>query len=101
EYIKASRWRQNSGPATSTAPTTGKNCCCREPEIYEVLEERSVKCAIRIPSNENPGRNIGELLTRAVGRPSHKPVVWYKNFLCQASWKKARRDVARLDFHFG
>lgn len=28
-----------------------------KPEIYEVLEERSVKCAIRIPSNENPERN--------------------------------------------
>ena len=72
-----------------------------KPEIYEVLEERSVKCAIRIPSNENPERNIAELLTRPVGRPSHKPVVWYKNFLCQASWKTARRVVAKVEFQFG
>ena len=24
---------------------------------------------------------MAELLTRPVGRPSHKPVVWYKSFL--------------------
>jgi hypothetical protein len=30
DLIKASRWRQSSGPATPTAPTTRKNCCCRE-----------------------------------------------------------------------
>ena len=32
--------------------------------------------AIRIPANENLERDIAELLTRTVGRPSHKPVVW-------------------------
>src|SRR5271166_6743434 len=37
-------------------------------------------------------RDSAELLTRPVGRPSHKPVVWYKGFLYQAaSWKTARR----------
>jgi hypothetical protein len=42
------------------------------------------------------------LLTRPVGRPSHKPVVRYKGFLYQAeSWKKARRVVAKVEFHFG
>ena len=36
-------------------------------------------------------------LTRPVGRPSHKPVVWYKGFLYQAaSWKTARRVVAKV-----
>ena len=45
---------------------------------------------------------IAELLTRPVGRPSHKPVVWYKGFLYQAaSWKTARRVVAKVEFHFG
>jgi hypothetical protein len=43
--------------------------------VYEALEERGVKYAIRIPSNENLERDIAELLTRPVGRPSHKPVV--------------------------
>jgi hypothetical protein len=73
-----------------------------KPEIYEALEERGVKYATRIPSNENLERDIAELLTRPVGRPSHKPVVWYKNFLYQAaSWKEARRAVAKIEFHFG
>ena len=47
-------------------------------------------------------RDIAELLTRPVGRPSHKPVVWYKGFLYQAaSWKTARRVVAKVEFHCG
>jgi hypothetical protein len=42
------------------------------------------------------------LLTRPVGRPSHKPVVWYKGFLYQAaSWKTTRRVVAKVELHFG
>ena len=73
-----------------------------KPEIYEALEERGVKYAIRIPANENLERDIAELLTRPVERPSHKPVVWYKGFLYQAaSWKTARRVVAKIEFHFG
>jgi hypothetical protein len=73
-----------------------------KPEIYEALEERGVKYAIRIPSNDSLERDIAELLTRPVGRPSYKPVVWYKGFLYQAaSWKTARRVVAKVEFHFG
>ena len=73
-----------------------------KPEIYEALEERGVKYAIRIPSNDNLEQDIAELLTRPVGRPSHKPVVWHKRFLYQAaSWKTARRVVAKVEFHFG
>jgi hypothetical protein len=42
------------------------------------------------------------LLTRPVGRPSHKPIVWYKGFLYQAaSWKTVGRVVAKVEFHFG
>ena len=48
-----------------------------KPEIYEALEGRGVKYAIRIPANDNLERDIAELLTRPVGRPSHKPVVRY------------------------
>ena len=37
-----------------------------------------------------------------MGRPSHKPVVRYKSFLYQAAtWKAARRVVAKVEFHFG
>ena len=46
------------------------------PEIYEALEERGVKYAIRIPANDSLERDMAEVLTRPVGRPSHKPVVW-------------------------
>jgi DDE family transposase len=73
-----------------------------KPEVYEALEERSVKYVIRIPANDSLERDIAELLTRPVGRPSYKPVVWYKSFLYQAaSWKTARRVVAKVEFHFG
>jgi hypothetical protein len=73
-----------------------------KPEIYEALEERGVQYAIRIPANDSLERDIAELLTRPVGRPSQKPVVWYKGFLYQAaSWKTARRVVAKVEFHFG
>jgi hypothetical protein len=73
-----------------------------KPEIYEALEERGVKYAIRIPSNDSLERDIAGLLTRPVGRPSHKPVIWYKSFLYQATgWKTPRRVVAKVEFHFG
>jgi hypothetical protein len=73
-----------------------------KPEIYEALEERGVKYAIRLPANDSLLHDIEELLTRPAGRPSHKPVVWYKGFLYQAaSWKTARRVVAKVEFHAG
>jgi len=73
-----------------------------KPEIYEALEGRGVKYAIRIPANDSLERDIAELLRRPVGRPSHQPVVWYKGFLYQAaSWKTARRVVAKVEFHAG
>ena len=68
-----------------------------KPEIYDALEERGVKYAIRIPANENLERDVAELLPRPVGRPSHKPIMWYKGFLYRAaSWTTARRVVARV-----
>ena len=83
-------------PGPEGAPAFAK------PEIYEALEEWGVKYAIRIPSNDGLEPDIAELLTRPVGRPGHKPVVWYKSFLYQAaSWKIARRVVAKVEFHFG
>jgi hypothetical protein len=61
-----------------------------------------VKYAIRIPANDSLERDIAEMLTRPMGRPSHKPVVRYKGFLYQAeSWTKARQVVAKVEFHCG
>jgi len=51
-----------------------------KPEIYEALEERGVKYAIRIPANDSLERDIAELLTRPVGRPSHQPVVCSRRY---------------------
>ena len=42
------------------------------------------------------------MLTRPVGRPSKKPLVEFKGFLYQAaSWKTARRVVAKVEHHPG
>jgi len=73
-----------------------------KPEIYEALESRGVKQAIHIPANENLERDVAELLPRPVGRPSHKPIVWYRGFLYRAaSWTTARRVVAKVEHHAG
>ncbi len=73
-----------------------------KPELYEALEKRGVKYAIRIPSNDILEREVADLLIRSVGRPSYKPVVRYKSFRYQAaSWKIARRVVAKIEFHCG
>src|SRR6202140_2612095 len=73
-----------------------------KPEIYEALEERDVKYAIRLPANDNLDRNITELLTRPVGRPSYKPLVWFKSFLYQAaSWRTAGRGIAEVEVDLG
>ena len=56
-----------------------------KPEIYEALEVRGVKYAIRIPANESLERDIAEPLRRPVGRPSQKPLVEYKRFLYRAA----------------
>src|ERR1019366_2384079 len=47
-------------------------------------------------------RDIAELLTRPVGRPSHKSVLMDTGFLYQAaSWNTARRVVPKVEFHAG
>ena len=116
-------WRQSCVPATCTAPRAREELLLPEierqqklskevafradaafakPEIYEALESRGVKYAIRIPANENLERDVAELLPRPVGRPSHKPIVWYKGFLYRAaSWTTARRVVAKVEHHAG
>jgi Transposase DDE domain group 1 len=78
-----------------------RRCGLPRPEIYEAHEARQVKYAIRLPANGNLESRITELLKRPAGRPSYRPS-WYKSFLYQAaSWTKARRIVAKVEFHFG
>jgi hypothetical protein len=104
----AEDWEEVLLPEIERQQELGKDVVFRadaafaKPEIYEALEERGVKYAIRLPANDSLERDIEELLTRPVGRPSHKSVVWYKGFLYQAaSWKTARRVVAKVEFHAG
>jgi hypothetical protein len=104
----AEGWEEVLLPEVERQKGMGKEVAFRadaafaKPEVYEALEARGVKYAIRIPANDSMEWDIAELLTRPVGRPSHKSVVWYKGFLYQAaSWKRARRVVAKVEFHFG
>ena len=37
-----------------------------------------------------------------MGRPPRKPIVWYADFNYQAaSWKRARRVIAKVEWHRG
>ena len=45
--------------------------------------------------------STSHLLPRPVGRPSHKPQVFYESFSYQAqSWDHPRRVVAKVEWHF-
>jgi hypothetical protein len=72
------------------------------PELYEYLEAERYLYAIRLPANEILHRQIEPFLTRPVGRPPNKPVVWYHDFLYQAgTWDRPRRVVAKIEHHKG
>jgi len=73
-----------------------------KPEIYEYLEENGLLYAIRLPANDLLYDEIKHLLTRPVGRPSRKPIVWFYEFKYRAaSWHKMRRVVAKVEWHQG
>jgi Transposase DDE domain group 1 len=82
----ADGWEELLLPEIDRQQAQGKEVAFRgdaafaKPELYEALEEREVKYAIRLPANDNLQRKITALLTRPVGRPSYKPVVWFKSF---------------------
>jgi hypothetical protein len=72
------------------------------PDIYEFLEEEGYEYAIRLKANNKLHREIEHLLTRPVGRPSRKPIVWFHSFMYQAeSWTIPRRVVAKVEWHRG
>jgi hypothetical protein len=80
----------------------GADAAFARPGIYEALDKRGVKCAIRIPARESLERDMAELLTRPLGRRCHEPLVRYKGFLYQAAgWTKARHGVAKVELHAG
>jgi len=72
------------------------------PELYEYLEPEGYLYAIRLPANQVLQREIEPFLTRPVGRPPNRPIVWYHDFRYQAgSWNKPRRVVAKIEWHKG
>jgi hypothetical protein len=72
------------------------------PEIYEFLEAEDMGYAIRLPANRVVQDKIGHLLKRPVGRPSQEVRRYYASFTYQAqSWNKARRIVAKVEWHPG
>jgi len=72
------------------------------PALYRVLEEEGYRYAIRLKANAVLEREISHLLTRPVGRPSHRPKVFYHSFQYQAkSWQSSRRVVAKVEWHAG
>ena len=72
------------------------------PGLYEALERRGVRYAIRLPANDVLERRIEDLLTRPRGRPSHAPLVRYRSFEYQAaSWGRPRRVIAKIEHHLG
>jgi len=72
------------------------------PDLYSYLEEENFSYAIRLKSNAILQKHISPLLTRPVGRPSRAPKVFYASFQYQAaSWQRARRVVAKVEWHAG
>jgi len=104
----ADRWRELLEPIVQRYENNKKrkyfqgDAAFAKPEIYEYLEENGLLYAIRLPANDVLYDEIKHLLTRPVGRPSKKPVVWFHDFKYQAaSWQKRRRVVAKVEWHSG
>jgi hypothetical protein len=70
--------------------------------LLRFLEHEGFRYAIRIKANAVLERKIAQLLKRPVGRPSHKPKVFFHSFRYRAgSWDCARRVVAKVEWHAG
>jgi hypothetical protein len=70
------------------------------PEVYAFLEAEGYLYTVRLPTNAVLYRQIQHLMTRPVGRPPEKPIVMYHDFTYQAAtWDKARRVVAKIEWH--
>ena len=72
------------------------------PEVYEFLEAQGTGYAIRLPANRVLQDKIGHPLKRPVGRPPQEARRYYSSFSYRAgSWNKARRAVAKVEWHPG
>jgi hypothetical protein len=72
------------------------------PGLYEALERRGARYAIRLPANDVLERASEDLLVRPCGRPNHGPPVRYRSFQYQAaSWDRLRPVIAKVEHHLG
>ena len=72
------------------------------PGVYEYLEDKRIKYAIRLPANRVLQERIGHLLKRPVGRPPNHVRRSHASFSYQAgSWTKPRRVIAKVEWHPG
>src|SRR5260370_36395275 len=55
------------------------------PALYEALERRGVRYAIRLPANDVLERRVAALVTRRPGRPSRPALVRYRGFEYKAA----------------
>jgi len=72
------------------------------PALFDLLEAEGWDYAIRIKGNPKLHEQIVWLTKRRPGRPPHHVVRDYTSFQYRAkSWSKARRVVAKVEFHPG
>ncbi len=72
------------------------------PALFDLLEAEGWDYAIRIKGNSKLHERIAWLTKRGPGRPPHHVVRRYTSFHYRAkSWSKARRVVAKVEFHPG
>ena len=72
------------------------------PELYKTLEAESYFYAIRLKGNAVLQEAISHLLKRPVGRPPNYLRRFYHDFEYRAaSWEKARRVIAKVEWHPG
>jgi hypothetical protein len=104
----ADAWRSVMEPvvaryrATTTRRYFRGDAAFALPDLYEFLEDENYLYAIRLKANANLQKRIAHRLTRPVGRPPHYVQRFYDSFFYQAaSWSKARRVVAKVEWHPG
>ena len=104
----AAGWEESLAPAIDRLQARGIEVAFRaaaafaRPGIHESVEVRAARHAIRLPATGELERGITESLKRPAARPGHQPGVRYKSFFHQAaSWTRARRVAAKVEFHLG
>jgi len=104
----ADGWREVLEPVVARYRHTMKcryfrgDAAFANPEVYEFLEAEGYQYTIRLPANAVLQENVGWLLKRPVGRPPHEVRRFHASFSYRAgSWNKARRVVAKVEWHPG